>query len=147
MLQDIAKFLNLEDVTSYTGHSFRRSSATILANAGGDLLTLKCHSGWKSSTVAKGYIDDSILHKKNTEQLISAIIDDNQSLDANNGTDTESLNGDQNMNDTSINNSTDINTGNSICSPTITSTIMASEKMLKHFTFNNCQTVTINFSS
>lgn len=37
----VAKFLKLEDVASYTGHSMRRTSATFISNGGGDLLTLK----------------------------------------------------------------------------------------------------------
>lgn len=56
MPKQIAKFLNLPNLDGFTGHSFRRTSATILAENGGDLLTLKQHGGWKSSTVAEGYI-------------------------------------------------------------------------------------------
>lgn len=57
--QTVAKFLKLKSPELYTGHSLRRSSATILVDAGGDLNTLKRHGGWKSSSVAEGYIDDS----------------------------------------------------------------------------------------
>ncbi|KAK4874317.1 hypothetical protein RN001_013677 [Aquatica leii] len=56
----IATFLNLNDPGSYTGHCFRRSSATHLANNGGDLVTIKRHGGWKSGTVAEGYIETSL---------------------------------------------------------------------------------------
>ena len=59
----IASFLKLENAKQYTGHSFRRTSATLLVNAGGDLLTLKQHGGWSSSMVAEGYIADSISRK------------------------------------------------------------------------------------
>lgn len=59
----IAKFLGLPDADLYTGHSFRRSAATMVVNAGGDLLILKCVGGWKSSTVAEGYIGESITQK------------------------------------------------------------------------------------
>ena len=59
----IAEFLELPNPKSYTGHCFRRSSATILAAKGVDLLSVKRHGGWKSSTVAEGYIQDS-LHGK-----------------------------------------------------------------------------------
>lgn len=61
--QTVANFLQLENVTLYTGHSFRRSSATLLVESGGDLLTLKKHGGWKSSTVAEGYVDESVAHR------------------------------------------------------------------------------------
>ncbi|XP_031333961.1 uncharacterized protein LOC116163974 [Photinus pyralis] len=49
--QAVASFLNLPEAHSYTGHSMRRASATLLANAGADITTLKRHGGWKSSTV------------------------------------------------------------------------------------------------
>lgn len=60
---EIAKFFKLPNPEEYTGHCFRRSSATSLVEAGGDLLTLKQHGGWKSSTVAEGYIENSLSKK------------------------------------------------------------------------------------
>ncbi|KAJ8931929.1 hypothetical protein NQ314_015127 [Rhamnusium bicolor] len=68
----VAKYLNLSNLEQYTGHSFRRSSASLLAGYGADILTLKRHGGWKSSTVAEGYIEDSIQSKKeNITQIFS----------------------------------------------------------------------------
>lgn len=61
--QAVASFLKLPEAQLYTGHSLRRSSATLLVNAGADLTTLKRHGGWKSSTVAEGYIEDSVSNK------------------------------------------------------------------------------------
>lgn len=55
----MATFLKLPNPEMYTGHSFRRSSATLLANSGANLLQIKKHGGWKSSTVAESYVDDS----------------------------------------------------------------------------------------
>lgn len=52
MPSDIAKYLELPDAALYTEHSFRRTSATLLADSGADLTTLKRHDGWKSSSVA-----------------------------------------------------------------------------------------------
>ncbi|KAJ8965860.1 hypothetical protein NQ317_009224 [Molorchus minor] len=37
----IATYLKLENVNRFTGHCFRRTSATLLANTGGDILQLK----------------------------------------------------------------------------------------------------------
>ncbi|KAJ8949657.1 hypothetical protein NQ318_010076 [Aromia moschata] len=54
LLVKIQKLRNLEHL---------RRSATILVNAGGDLLTLKRHGGWCSSSVAENYIDDCITNK------------------------------------------------------------------------------------
>ncbi|KAH0814301.1 hypothetical protein GEV33_008491 [Tenebrio molitor] len=56
----IAAYLKLEDPKTYTGHCFRRSSATLLAAGGGDLVSVKRHGGWRSSTVAEGYIEDCV---------------------------------------------------------------------------------------
>jgi hypothetical protein len=55
----IATYL-LQEPELYTGHSFRRSAATMVLDAGGDILTLKRAGGWKSSGIAEGYVDDSI---------------------------------------------------------------------------------------
>lgn len=59
----IAEYLNLQNPEEYTGHGLRRSSASILVENGGDLLTLKRHGGWRSSTVAEGYIEESVNRK------------------------------------------------------------------------------------
>lgn len=61
---EIAKFLKLPHPEKYTGHCFRRSSASLLVETGADLLMLKQHGGWKSSAVAEGYVENS-LNKKN----------------------------------------------------------------------------------
>ncbi|KAJ8909788.1 hypothetical protein NQ315_011198 [Exocentrus adspersus] len=53
----------LKNPVAYTGHSFRRTSAILLANKGEDILGLKRHGGWKSSSTAEGYIEDSIENK------------------------------------------------------------------------------------
>ncbi|KAI4467934.1 hypothetical protein MML48_2g00007959 [Holotrichia oblita] len=66
----IATYLKLPDANNYTGHSFRRTSATILADNGGDILSLKRHGGWKSSTVAEGYVEDSITDKKRIASIV-----------------------------------------------------------------------------
>lgn len=71
----VATFLNLSDPGDYTGHSFRRTSATLLADAGADIVMLKRHGGWKSTTVVKGYVQDSINNKRKIGGLISEQID------------------------------------------------------------------------
>ncbi|XP_031337109.1 uncharacterized protein LOC116166313 [Photinus pyralis] len=52
--RQIAEYLNLKNLTEYTGHGLRRSSASMLVEGGADLLTLKRHGGWRSSAVAEG---------------------------------------------------------------------------------------------
>lgn len=78
MGKQIATYLNLPDPHLYTGHCFRRSSATILVDAGGDITSLKRHGGWKSTTVAESYIDDSIQNKMTVSNKILNSIEHNQ---------------------------------------------------------------------
>nr|XP_015835534.1 PREDICTED: uncharacterized protein LOC107397938 [Tribolium castaneum] len=59
----IASYLKLSEPELYTGHSFRRSAATMVVDSGGDILALKRAGGWKSSAVAEGYVEDSIKQK------------------------------------------------------------------------------------
>ncbi|KAJ8986015.1 hypothetical protein NQ317_013899 [Molorchus minor] len=59
----VASYLKLPDVACYTGHCLRRSSATLLADAGVDITTIKRHAGWKSTTVAEGFVENSIENK------------------------------------------------------------------------------------
>ena len=60
LIKLIASFLQLPDSALYTGHCFRRSSASFLVDGDGDLLSLKNHGGWKSSTVAEAYVEKSL---------------------------------------------------------------------------------------
>lgn len=71
----IAKYLNLDNPKLYTGHSFRRTSTTLLANTGVEVLTLKRHGGWKSSSIAETYVADSIANKK---AIANKVLYDNQ---------------------------------------------------------------------
>lgn len=67
----IAKYLGYGDAKAYTGHCLRRTSATLLVDAGADMLTLKRHGKWKSDTVASGYIDDSMASKNKICRMIA----------------------------------------------------------------------------
>lgn len=69
----IARFLELPNPNLYTGHCFRRSSATLLADAGANLTTIKRHGGWRSSTVAEGYIEDSLENKNLIAQKLLTV--------------------------------------------------------------------------
>lgn len=68
--QQIATFLKLENAASYTGHCFRRTSASILADSGATIDVLKRHGGWRSSSVAEGYVESSIKNKENISEKI-----------------------------------------------------------------------------
>lgn len=67
--KNIAAFLKLPNPELFTGHCFRRSSATHLANCGGDILTIKRHGGWQSSAVADGYVEVSSKKKIELSQM------------------------------------------------------------------------------
>lgn len=66
MPKDIAEFLNLPDIDSYTGNTFRQTSAKLLADSGADIRTLKLHGGWRSKHVA-GFIKEA--ENKNKKRL------------------------------------------------------------------------------
>jgi len=66
----IAVYLDLQDPEMYTGHCFRRSSATMLPNSGSNITNIKRHGGWKSTSVAEWYIEDSIANKKKIAENI-----------------------------------------------------------------------------
>lgn len=70
MPKAIATFLNLRNAESYTGHTFRRTSATMLAEGGCDILSLKRLGAWKSSTVAEGYIEESLADKIRIARMV-----------------------------------------------------------------------------
>lgn len=90
----IAQYLKLPEPELYTGHSLRRTSASLLVDAGADLLSLKRHGAWKSTTVAEGYLEESISKKC---KISNQIFGGNENSSMNSGNFTES------------NSSTDIN--------------------------------------
>ncbi|PSN54001.1 hypothetical protein C0J52_13466 [Blattella germanica] len=69
---EIAKYLDLPDVSQYTGHCFRRSSATKLANTGVSITAVKRLGGWKSAAIAESYIEESIESKIKIARKINA---------------------------------------------------------------------------
>ena len=58
----IATFLKLDQPRLYTGHCFQRLSASI-SDTGADFAEIERHGGWKSATVAEGYIDNSVQNR------------------------------------------------------------------------------------
>lgn len=52
------------------GHYFRRFFASLLVYLGTTITEIKKHGGLKFTTVAEGYIGQSITHKKTTEERI-----------------------------------------------------------------------------
>ncbi|XP_069701502.1 trichohyalin-like isoform X3 [Periplaneta americana] len=60
MPSKVAEFLELPDPSLYSGHCFRRTSASLLADSGDDLSIMKRLGGWKCSMVAEDHIEDSL---------------------------------------------------------------------------------------
>jgi integrase len=84
--KNVATFLKLENPETYTGHALRRSSATMIVEGGADLLALKQHGGWKSSSVAEGYVENSIKRKIEVSKKLFAKVNTSfgqQNIDVN----------------------------------------------------------------
>lgn len=69
--KQVAEYLCLPNPNLYTGHTLRRTSATLLANSGASDVTMKIHGGWSSSSVVSGYIADSVNQKIAIAKMIS----------------------------------------------------------------------------
>ena len=67
----IATRLGLPDANLYTGHTFRRTCATICAEAGMQLAAIKQVTGHKSDMVAQRYIDHSDHMKQGGADILS----------------------------------------------------------------------------
>lgn len=99
MPQDVAKYLQLPNTHEYTGHCFRRTSATLLVNAGGDITMLKRHGGWRSTQVAEGYLDDSVAQKSSVcEKIFSNATNNNNDYNIINTANTSKNSCDSNKN-------------------------------------------------
>jgi len=62
--QEIAQDLGLLHAAKYTGHTFRRSMASVMAAAGASKQELIV-AGWcESESVAQGYIESGVAFKK-----------------------------------------------------------------------------------
>lgn len=129
----IAEYLNLDNPEEYTGHGLRRSSASMLVEGGGDLLTLKRHGGWRSSTVAEGYIEESVNRKIDVSRKLFC----NSRLENTKSTPENTVV----MEDQEIN----TNVSN-VVSPTSSTTVLQNEVATKGFYIYNNTNCNINIS-
>ncbi|KAJ8914726.1 hypothetical protein NQ315_017436 [Exocentrus adspersus] len=67
---EIAAYLGLPNPERYTGHIFRRSSATFLADSGEEITNIKRLGIWKSTSVAESYIEESEKQRENLSNKI-----------------------------------------------------------------------------
>ena len=141
--KEIATYLHLETPKLYTGHCFRRSSATILVDAGGDITTHKRHGGWKSTSVAESYIDESLTNKMEVANtILQSVVPSAGESSSKSTTETEILQDlpAQSVRESSYNNKTNVHINHTL------SNLMSDETVTHPIIFNNCQnnTITIN---
>jgi len=67
---EIAKFLGLSNKESYTGHAFRRSTASAMAESGATTSLMRTHFNWKSEATAMKYIESSDTQKLKVADFI-----------------------------------------------------------------------------
>ncbi|KAJ8969637.1 hypothetical protein NQ317_000958, partial [Molorchus minor] len=63
LILGIAGACQNDELVNLTVVILRISSATLLEDAGVNIMTIKRHAGWKSTTVAEGYVENSIENK------------------------------------------------------------------------------------
>jgi len=78
---DIAKFLELLNPEFYTGHAFRRSTASAMAESGASSILMRTHFNWKSEATAMKYVEstdaqklkisDFIQHNENEKKMVT----------------------------------------------------------------------------
>ena len=66
-----AMVLGLKDAEKYTGHTWKRTATTMLADAGLSLAQIKSHTGHKSDKVVQGYMDNSKVQKLTTANALA----------------------------------------------------------------------------
>lgn len=75
--KNIATYLNLDDAPRFTGHCFRRTSATLLSESGATMQQIKQLGRWRSDIIAQGYIEHSI---RNKELIYNGIIHESNGI-------------------------------------------------------------------
>ena len=66
----IAEYLELANIAEYSGHSFRRTPATVLSEKSIGLVELKQHGIWVSVSVCERYVNNTICKKVKTSGTI-----------------------------------------------------------------------------
>lgn len=77
----MASFLGLSNPKKYTGHSFRRSAANVLSEAGASTSNLKTHFNWKSENTSLKYLDNT----QSSKLAISKLMFPSSSIEVPNG--------------------------------------------------------------
>lgn len=80
--RQVAQYLKLDQPEKYSGHSFRCTSATFLVNNGGTEIDLTRLGGWKSTSVAMGYIRKSRTNQQKLCNLVTQSVNVNKFVSA-----------------------------------------------------------------
>ena len=70
--KEVACALNLENMDMYSGHSFRRSSATHAADEGASSVEMRRYYNWKDDTIANKYIEETVTGNKKMASLLTS---------------------------------------------------------------------------
>lgn len=74
--EEVAKFLELSNPKSYSSHTNRRTSTTIMANNGATNVQLKSLGGWKNMKTVDGYIAENETMQRKTANTVLNLKDD-----------------------------------------------------------------------
>jgi len=77
---EIAKYLQLPNSESYTGHAFRRSTASAMAESGASTALMRTHFNWKSESTSMKYIESTDTQKLKISDFIQG---NNKSISTN----------------------------------------------------------------
>ena len=69
--KEIAQFLGYENWRQYTGHCFRRSAATALADGQASTMDLRSTFGWKNEKTASTYVANSASKLKRQAEILT----------------------------------------------------------------------------
>lgn len=147
--KQIADYLNLPNPELYTSHSFRRTSATLLADAGADITTLKRHGGWRANNVAEGYVEESINNKRKISGEIAKSIHLNEpkaSTSREKSPEVSNITNDNPDPKISSSKETVINQSQNYATISKSNYNLSNLQLPNNITFNNYSNITINFS-
>ena len=71
--KDVAKFLHLAEPNRYTGHCFRRTSATELANSGATVMEMKQKFHWTNDKMPLVYVANSDANQCKMAKLLTGV--------------------------------------------------------------------------
>lgn len=72
--KEVAKYLNLPEPSTFTGHSYRRTSTTVAVDEGCSMDEIKRIGPWESTKVAERYVQDSLARKRKVAKMFSNAI-------------------------------------------------------------------------